>query len=41
LRVVGRYQSERRPKEAFHQWARRTPPAELALTISGGAVVTA
>jgi len=41
LRVVGRYQSERRPKEAFHQWARRTPQAELALTISGAAVVTA
>jgi ferredoxin-nitrite reductase len=41
LRVVGRYQSERRPREAFHQWARRTPQAELALTISGGAAVTA
>ncbi len=41
LRVVGRYQSERRPKEAFHQWARRTPQAELALTISGSPAVTA
>jgi ferredoxin-nitrite reductase len=41
LRIVGRYQSERRPKEAFHQWARRTPQAELALTISGAAPVTA
>jgi ferredoxin-nitrite reductase len=41
LRVVGRYQSERRPKEAFHQWARRTPQAELALTISGAVTVTA
>jgi ferredoxin-nitrite reductase len=35
LRVVTRYQSERRPSEPFHHWARRTPADELALTVSG------
>jgi ferredoxin-nitrite reductase len=35
LRVVSRYQSERRTGEPFHLWARRTPHEELATTISG------
>jgi ferredoxin-nitrite reductase len=35
LRIVGRYQSERRPDEPFHLWARRTPGDELAATIAG------
>jgi len=35
LRVVGRYQAERRTAEPFHLWARRIPSAELAATISG------
>jgi ferredoxin-nitrite reductase len=35
LRVVGRYQSERRAKEPFHLWARRVPASELAATLSG------
>jgi ferredoxin-nitrite reductase len=35
LRVVNRYQSERRPAEPFHLWARRTPGDVLAATISG------
>jgi ferredoxin-nitrite reductase len=35
LRVVGRYQSERRAAEPFHLWARRIPPADLAATIAG------
>jgi len=29
LRVVTRYQGERRPGEPFHNWARRTPNEEL------------
>jgi ferredoxin-nitrite reductase len=35
LRVVGRYQTERREKEPFHLWARRIPVAELSATLSG------
>ncbi len=35
LRLVGRYQRERRAREPFHLWARRTPGAELADTVSG------
>jgi ferredoxin-nitrite reductase len=35
LRVVNRYQSERRTEEPFHLWARRIPADELALTLSG------
>jgi ferredoxin-nitrite reductase len=35
LRVVTRYQAERRQGEAFHNWARRTPNDELRSTLSG------
>ena len=35
LRIVGRYQTDRREGEPFHLWARRTPADELALTLSG------
>jgi ferredoxin-nitrite reductase len=35
LRVVTRYQAERRAEEPFHLWARRTPEGELASTLSG------
>jgi ferredoxin-nitrite reductase len=35
LRVVTRYQAERRPDEAFHNWARRIPNDELRSTLSG------
>jgi ferredoxin-nitrite reductase len=35
LRVVSRYQVERRAEEPFYQWARRTPQGELASTLSG------
>jgi ferredoxin-nitrite reductase len=35
LRIVGRYQSERRTGEPFHLWARRIPQEELAATIAG------
>jgi ferredoxin-nitrite reductase len=35
LRVVTRYQSERKSGEPFHLWARRTSHEELASTISG------
>jgi ferredoxin-nitrite reductase len=35
LRVVGRYQTERREKEPFYLWARRIPAAELSATLSG------
>jgi ferredoxin-nitrite reductase len=35
LRVVGRYQSERRTKEPFHLWARRVPASELASILAG------
>ena len=39
LRVVNRYQAERRESEPFRSWARRTPQQELASTISGAAEV--
>lgn len=35
LRVVRRYQAERRPDEAFHNWARRTPNDELRASLAG------
>jgi ferredoxin-nitrite reductase len=35
LRVVTRYQTERRPGEAFHNWARRIPNDELRSTLAG------
>ncbi|HXQ60364.1 MAG TPA: hypothetical protein VN799_09695 [Acidimicrobiales bacterium] len=35
LRVVRRYQSERREGEQFHNWARRVPNDELRSTLSG------
>jgi ferredoxin-nitrite reductase len=35
LRVVGRYQAERRAKEPFHLWARRVPANELAGLLAG------
>jgi ferredoxin-nitrite reductase len=35
LRVVRRYQTERRPDEPFHNWARRVPNDELRSTLSG------
>jgi ferredoxin-nitrite reductase len=35
LRVVGRYQAERRADEPFHLWARRVPGDELAATLAG------
>jgi len=42
VRLVTRYQAERRAEEPFHSWARRTPETDLASTISGvAAEVTA
>jgi ferredoxin-nitrite reductase len=38
VRVVRRYQDERRPDEAFHNWARRTSHDELRATLAGLAV---
>jgi ferredoxin-nitrite reductase len=35
LRLVTRYQAERRAGEPFHRWARRTPEAELTTTLLG------
>ncbi len=35
LRIVTRYQDERRADEPFHLWARRTPQADLVTTLSG------
>jgi ferredoxin-nitrite reductase len=35
VRLVGRYREERRDREPFYLWARRTQPGELADTISG------
>jgi ferredoxin-nitrite reductase len=35
LRVVTRYQDERREGEEFHNWARRVPNEELRATLSG------
>jgi ferredoxin-nitrite reductase len=37
LRVVSRYQTERRAEEPFHIWARRIPQGELTATLSGSA----
>lgn len=38
LRVLHRFQDERRVDESFHQWARRTPNDELRATLAGLAV---
>ncbi len=35
LRVVGRYQSERRENETFHNWARRVDNDDLRRTLAG------
>jgi ferredoxin-nitrite reductase len=35
LRVVRRYQAERRSDESFHNWARRVPNDDLRLTLEG------
>jgi ferredoxin-nitrite reductase len=35
LRIVGRYRDEHRPGEAFYQWARRSSPDDLRLTLRG------
>jgi ferredoxin-nitrite reductase len=34
--LVNRYRTERRDGEAFHQWARRLPNAQLRATLQGG-----
>ena len=36
VRLVGRYRAERRAGEAFHQWCRRLPNAELRATLGAG-----
>ncbi len=41
LRVVRRYQAERRGNERFYNWARRTSPDELRSTLAGLGVVQA
>jgi ferredoxin-nitrite reductase len=35
VRVLGRYQRERRADEPFHTWARRVPNEELANELAG------
>jgi hypothetical protein len=35
LRVVRRYQSEKREAEPFYNWARRLPNEDLAATLAG------
>ncbi len=40
LRVVRRYQTERREDEPFHNWARRTPNDELRCTLADEGVGT-
>jgi ferredoxin-nitrite reductase len=35
VRIVGRYRDEHRPGEAFHQWARRSTPEDLKVTLQG------
>jgi hypothetical protein len=35
VRIVTRYQAERRPDEPFHLWSRRTAQDELAATLLG------
>jgi ferredoxin-nitrite reductase len=35
VRIVGRYRDEHRPGEAFYQWARRSSPEDLRLTLRG------
>ena len=35
-RLLTRYRAERRDGEAFHQWARRLPNAQLRATLQGG-----
>lgn len=34
-RLVGRYLDERRTLERFHEWARRSQPASIPLTLQG------
>jgi ferredoxin-nitrite reductase len=36
VRLVGRWRAERRDGEAFHQWCRRVPNAELRATLRAG-----
>jgi ferredoxin-nitrite reductase len=36
VRLVGRWRAERRDGEAFHQWCRRLPNAELRATLAAG-----
>jgi ferredoxin-nitrite reductase len=36
VRLVGRWRAERRAGEAFHQWCRRLPNAELRATLANG-----
>ena len=38
IRVLHRFRDERRRQESFHEWARRTPNAELRATLAGLAV---
>jgi ferredoxin-nitrite reductase len=35
VRIVGRYRDEHRPGEAFYQWARRSNPEDLRITLRG------
>ncbi len=39
VRLVTRYQAERRADEPFHAWARRVPPQELASSLAAPPVV--
>jgi ferredoxin-nitrite reductase len=41
VRIVGRYRDEHRPGEAFYQWARRSSPDDLRLTLQGAAEAVA
>jgi sulfite reductase beta subunit-like hemoprotein len=41
VRLVTRYQQERRTDEPFHRWARRTPNEALLATVAGPAEAVA
>jgi sulfite reductase beta subunit-like hemoprotein len=41
LRVVRRFQAERREDERFYNWARRTSPDELRSSLAGLGIVRA
>ena len=41
VRIVGRYRDEHRPGEAFYQWARRSSPDDLRLTLRGAVAAVA